>query len=258
MKKSIAAILFLFFIPLLVFSGTGIDAKYLEKEITFTLNPDGGWQKEYRHRIKLETFLAVSRLCGETFIKYNPRYQELKVLKSETTMKDGKKVPSTPNAFNEVLPRDAHNFAHYSHLREMVVTHLGLEREAVIEMHYRLKTKPGFMPYLSAREYIADRFPTDRLVLKIWVPDGRKFNYQLFHVDGKPETKRRGDHTLYTFTFNNVKSFIEEPLNKTYSKSFLVFSTAKGWESVFPSPEDVGPLPKSLIKKIDELKASSA
>lgn len=238
----------------------GSDAVCLEKGITFTLNPDGSWVKDYHHRLKLETYYAVNRLGGETFISYNPEFQELKVLKSETTMKDGRKVPSPSNAFNEVLPASAHYFPHFSHLREMVVTHTGLERGAVIDLHYQLTTKPDFMPYFSGRELITDHFPIQHMILKIVIPTGKKLNYQLVDTTDKTakltkETSNNQD--IYTFTFENLGSFIGEPANKDIGQAFIVFSTASDWETVFPPPavEAVDPVPTALVENVNALKS---
>lgn len=259
---SISAIVILLFVlfPLFAFTAannSGSDAVYLEKEIVFTLNPDGSWEKEYHHLLKLETYMAVTRTSGETFITYNPQYQELKVLKSETTMKDGRKVQSPSNAFNEVLPASAHFFSHYSHLREMVVTHTGLERGAVIDLHYRLMTKPGFMPYFSGRELITDRFPIQRLVMKLSVPSSMKLNYRLFYAEAKPGKETSNNRDIYTFTFENLGAFIEEPLNKAISQAFMVFSTASDWNVVFPPVEETGPAPAELVKKLETMKSSA-
>lgn len=255
-----AAILFFVLFPLFAFTAAnnnGLDAVYLEKEVAFTLNPDGSWEKEYRHLLRLDTYFAVTRAGGETFITYNPRRQELKVLKSETTMKDGRKVQSPPNAYNEVLPASAHFFAHYSHLREMVVTHTGLERGAVIDLHYRLTTKPGFMPYFSGREFITDRFPIQRLVLKVSVPPGMKLNYRLFNAETKPAKETSNNRDIYTFSFENLGSFIDEPLNKAINQAFMVFSTAADWNGVFPPVEEAGPAPLELVKKMEAMKSSA-
>lgn len=263
MRKQTAkiSILFLFVVftlaaqlPVYCNIDAAADAVYLSKEISYTLDTDGGWVKEYRHTLKLNTFQAVSRYCGETFIEYNPRYQVLEVLKSETTMKDGKKVASTPNAYNEVLPHDAHHFAYYSFLREMVVTHLGLEREAVIDLHYRLKTKPGFMPYLSAREFIADRFPTKQLTITVSVPTGTPYNDKCFNTDVEGKVDTSGDRTIHRYTFKDLGAYLEEPLNESFSKSFIVFSTADKWEQVFPPLDSVGPLPQELVEKAEAMK----
>jgi hypothetical protein len=256
--KAFACVVFSLLFAVILTALPQDDARYLDKEITFTLNPDGSWQREYHHKVKLETYYAVTRLMGETFIEYNPQYQELKVLKSETTMKDGKKVSAPSNALNQVLPRRAHYFPHYSHLREMVVTHTGLERGAIIELHYLIKTKPGFMPYFSAREYIQDRLPINHLVIKVSVPTGKKLKYKVFHTEIEPGIEEVSSRTLYTFTFENLESYLEEPLNRRINRPVIVVSTADKWESVFPSVENAGPPPPELVKKVEDMKTTPA
>jgi hypothetical protein len=258
MKKYTLAVIFLLFAFALAAAGSSTDdARYLEKEITFTLNPDGSWQKEYHHKVKLETYLAFTRMMGETFISYNPRFQELKILKSETTMKNGRKVQSPTNAFNEVLPRRAHHFPLYSGLREMVVTHTGLERGAVVELKYILKTKAGFIPYFSGREFIADRVPVNRLVINISVPQDKKLSYRVFNAEGKALVHKDSNRTRYSFTFEGLESYFGERLNGNASRPAIVFSTANKWDAVFPCYEKTGPLPEKAAKKVEEMKTDA-
>lgn len=233
------------------------DARFLEKSINYTLNPDGSWQKEYFHRVKLESYLATNRLLGESFILYNPRYQEPTVLKSETTMKDGKTVNSPDNAFNPVLPRKAHGFAHFSHLREMVVTHTGLERGAVVTLHYRLKTRAGFMPYFSARIPVSPDLPVDRMVVTISVPRGRELKILGFPDPVSTEIKRSPDRILHTISFNNLPRCVHEAFDRNRNRQYIIFSTAKNWKSVFPRWEKPDPLPVSLMNKARKLKKST-
>ena len=171
------------------------DARFLKMEISYQLNADGSWDMTYKHQVRLDTYYAFNRALGETFIVYNPDFQKLEVLKSETTMADGRQVASPENAFNEVLPFAAHGFADFSHLREMVVTHVGLERGAVVELAYRIHTKAGFLPDFSGREELAMAFPVDLYSLSIKVPADRELHYRVsgLQVEAKvsPLTKRR-------------------------------------------------------------------
>lgn len=125
------------------------DARFLRVSVSYQLNADGSWDMTCERQVRLDTYLAVNRALGETFIVYDPAFQKLEVLRSETTMADGREVPSPENAFNEVLPFAAHGFADFSGLREMVVTHTGLERGARIDLKYRIHTDPGFLPVFS-------------------------------------------------------------------------------------------------------------
>lgn len=256
--KRLSLIIVLLFVVFTVTGFGGEDARYLKREVTFTLNPDGGWTEMHRRTVKLFTPLAATRLAGETFIEYNPEFQAVKVLKSETTMRDGRKVFSPPNAFNEVLPRRAHHFPHYAHLREMVVTHTGLEPGAVVQLEYLVKTKPGFMPYFSGRMYLQDRFPSDRTVVNISVPEGKKLNYKSLHLPEEPAVKKESGRTLYTFVFGKFDAYVSESFNRDISRPVFVFSTADHWKSVFPTPGAAGPLPKALMEKAEILKKKAA
>jgi len=80
------------------------DAVYDEIVHEYTLNADRSITYQYKHRLRLLTSFAFTRQYGESFITYNPLFQKLDVIQSETVMAGGKKVPSPINAYNEVLP----------------------------------------------------------------------------------------------------------------------------------------------------------
>lgn len=236
------------------------DARFLKVEITYTLNADGSWDKEYRHQVRLDTYYAVNRALGETFILYNPDYQKLEILKSETTMAGGRKVASPPNAFNEVLPFAAHGCADFSGLREMVVTHTGLERGAVIDLHYRLHTRAGFLPAFSGREALSRDFPVDAYALAIVVPLGRKLSYQFFGKGAQAMMRSDADQRTdrYDFFFQDPSPSPREPLMHPQAEPFVVFAEAADWKGVLALPGDDEPLPAPLLRKIEEWKARFA
>ena len=82
-----------------------------------------------------------------------------------------------------MLPFAAHGFADFAGLREMVVTHTGLERGAVVDLHYRIHTQAGFAPAFSGREALTRDFPVDAYALEIMVPAGRELHYSVFGND---------------------------------------------------------------------------
>lgn len=71
--------------------------------------------------LTLFTHTAMNGLYGESFIVYNPAYQELKIHESYTRQKDGTIVKTPGNAFVEVLPATAADAPAYNGLKEMVV-----------------------------------------------------------------------------------------------------------------------------------------
>ncbi len=230
------------------------DGKYLEKLITYTLNADGSWVKDVSHKLRYDTYYASRRLAGETFVTYNPKFQELKVLSSVTTMKDGKKVTLPDNALNEILPHDAYGQPEFSHLREMVITHTGLERGAVVDLHYQILTKPGFKTYFSGLEFIKDRVSTETLTIKVEVPNSKEFYYGVVGLSVDPKIQKAGDMKAYTFTFDNLEPAYHEPLDSEHDQPYLVFSTVKQWAGVFAFDLEKLAISSCYKKQIDGLK----
>ena len=116
----------------IVFPLFGVDAEYDLIRHEFTLNKDGSSDYTYSHKVRLFSSFAVNRGFGESFISYNPEWQDLKINHSYTTMRDGSQFESPENAFNEVLPGSAAGSFPFLHLREMVVSHIALEKDALI------------------------------------------------------------------------------------------------------------------------------
>lgn len=56
---------------------------------TYTLNPDGSQEFRVQKQLTIYTHAAMNSLYGETFIVYDPSYQELKINDSYTRQADG-------------------------------------------------------------------------------------------------------------------------------------------------------------------------
>ncbi len=255
MKRLLATVLILLAAGSLVAVSSlpSCDARYLNLSITYTLNSDGSWEMEYHHRVKLNTYYAVNRDMGETFIVYNPDFQKLEILKSETTMADGRTVSSPENAFNEVLPFAAHGFADFAGLREMVITHIGLERGAEVELQYRLHTRVGFLPVFSGLEEMSRDYPVDQYQLTVNVPASRELYYKSFGMDVPAESVRSDSGKSVVFRLHNLQPSSREPLRHPQSNPFIVFSVANSWEQAMPLENDAAPLPEPLVRRIKAL-----
>ena len=132
------------------------DAWYISLLKEYTLNSDGSMDFRYIKQQKLLTYRAFHNLYGETLIIYNPTFQKVKINEVYTMMADGKKIAAPQNSFNEVLPGYAANAPAYNSLREMVITHTGLERNAIINLDYHLHTGKGVFPALTGNELLAE------------------------------------------------------------------------------------------------------
>ncbi|RPH28637.1 MAG: DUF3857 domain-containing protein [Bacteroidales bacterium] len=205
------------------------DAVYLKQVKEYTLNPDGSYSYHYYHKLQYNTYQAINRFYGETFVVYNPQYQTLKVNKSETKMADGKKVKSPENAFNEVLPFSAADAPAYNHLREMVITHVGLERGAVVELDYEIQTKHGFMPFFFDRVNLCESSPVKQVEVIVRIPKGEKLNFSLLNQPQgiTSQSKTIGEYEVYTWKSDNLCAYSHEPLQAEGQTAypFLTFST---------------------------------
>jgi len=186
------------------------NAVYFNLTKEYTLNPDGSMDYRLIKKQKLLTYRAFHNLYGETFIVYNPDFQQLKINEAYTIMEDGKKITVPANAFNEVLPGFAANAPAYNHLREMVVTHTGLERNAVIYLDYNVRTEKGAFPALMGNELLAENEPVDTLQIVVRIPKGQTLAYHTFHHSILPEKSEAGLFQIYTWKIKNIPAISSE------------------------------------------------
>ncbi len=210
------------------------DAEYLQIEKTYRLLPDGSLEFTYHHKVKLNTPFATNRLFGEDFVAYNPEYQQLEILNSVTTMTDQKKVSSPMNAFNEVLPRCASDAPAYNHLREMVVTHTGLEPGCVVDFAYKIRTDSDFLPGLMGEVFFATYSPIQKMAVTVILPKDHELYYHFYNADMQPRISEDGAERQYQWQREDIQAVPLEK-NQPVLGSFtprLVFSNIGDWNQV--------------------------
>lgn len=205
------------------------DAIYLQLKKEYTLNPDGSMDYRYTKKQKLQTYRSFHNLYGESFVVYHPDFQSLKVNEVYTIMADGKKNPSPANAFNEVLPGFAANAPAYNKLREMVITHAGTERNAVLNLDYTLHSKKGFYPCLMGNDLLCEVEPVKELIFIIRVPSGSKLIFSILNSTATPVITNEAGFQVYTWKFTNVPAISTEDFQKSGNDLYprILFSTAK-------------------------------
>lgn len=186
------------------------EAEFKKISKAWTLHADGS--QEYRHSMELTLFThtAMNSTYGESFIVYNPEFQELKIHSSYTKQKDGTIVKTPDNAFVEVLPSFAANAPAYNHLKEMVVVHTGLELGATIFLDYSIITKAGFYPALDINEQLQETSPVNLLELSISLPDNSPISWQLIGCDAKATEKKENGSKLLTWRLKGLKASSRE------------------------------------------------
>ncbi len=225
-------IIIILFSLIISFSLTGqqpeSDAIYEKIIKEYTLHEDGSMDYRYYKKLKLNTHFSFNRLYGETFIVYNPNYQDVKIKKAIVTQMDGSVTPSPENAFNEVLPRFAANAPYFNHLREMVVTHAGLELGAVIELDYTIHSQPGYYPALMAEEVLTESSPIAEENIIVRIPISKVLNYKVFQSRTAPEIFELEGKKEFLFTFTGIAENSHENFQPAKDQHLprLIFSTS--------------------------------
>lgn len=196
------------------------DAVFKSIRKIYTLNADGSINYQYQHKLKYITHYSFNRAYGESFITYNPDQQVLKINKAETKMVDGKIVPSPENAFNEVLPHFASGAPAFNNLREMVVTHTGLEPGCVVDFDYEILSNTGYLPFFNENIILQEKVPVEKLEIIVNIPDDTKINFKLINIKVEPKISKKDGYTKYVWKFSNLDGLANET-NQSHDKTFL-------------------------------------
>ncbi len=203
MKRIIYSIAFLFIASTLSLYAAS-EAEYGKLSKSYTLNEDGSQEFRYEMELTLFTHTAMNRTYGESFIVYNPKFQELKIHTSYTKQKDGTIIKTPENAFVEVLPRQAADAPAYNHLKEMVVVHTGLELGATIYLEYSIISKPGYLAELDICDAIEQTSPVKNYTITVSVPEIKPFFYSLVNSDAKPTAKKENGKQQVSWNIRNL------------------------------------------------------
>ncbi len=204
------------------------DARYISLLKEYTLNTDGSMDYRYVKEQKLITYRSFHSLYGETFVTYNPSFQKLTINKCFTVMAEGKTVQTPSNAFNEILPSFAAGAPPFNELRDMVITHTGLERGAVIHLDYTIHTAKGNAPALMGNEMMAENEPVEDLTIRVKVAEGEKLFYKLLNGAGEPAKSSENGMQVYTWNLKNVKAISPEDFQKSSYEAYtrVLFSNS--------------------------------
>ena len=202
------------FLLLIVFASFSAFAKAPEKDAvykliskSYTLNTDGS--TEFRKRTELQIFTRMTfDHFGETFITYNPDFQELIINEAYTIRKDGSKVETPQNAFNPMLPEGCTKCERLNGIRTMVVTHTALEYDAVIVLDYTIRSKNFFFQELLEKVDLQEEVPVEKYVVSVTSPDYKPSKFVLNGKLSYTETENtdKGMKTI-VMTFTNLPEY---------------------------------------------------
>ena len=180
------------------------EAEFRKLSKTYTLRADGSQELRVQKELTLFTHAAMNGLYGETFIVYDPEFQELTIHESYTRQKDGTVIKTPSNALVEVLPSSAANAPAYNHLKEMVVVHTGLELGATIVLDYSIVSKAGYLPELDVCCPVKELSPVKEFIFRLNVPAGKSVRYELLNASAKPVIAQGNGMKSFIWTLKDV------------------------------------------------------
>lgn len=181
------------------------EARFGKLSKTYTLHTDGSQELRVQKELTLYTHAAMNSLYGETFIVYDPQYQQLEIHDSYTRQKDGTLVRTPTNAFVEVLPSAAANAPAYNRLKEMVVVHTGLELGATICLDYSIKSCAGYLPELDICCPVKELSPIAEFTFRIEVPEDKPLHYELLNASARPSETQKDGMKSVTWKLKDVE-----------------------------------------------------
>ena len=198
----------LFFWIFLLFSGSlsaiPSEAEFRKLAETWTLHQDGSQEYRYYKELTLFTHTAMNSTYGQTFITYNPDFQELKIHSAYVKQKDGTTIQTPDNAFVEVLPAGAADAPAYNRLKEMVIVHTGLELGATIYLDYSIVSKAGYLPELDVCCPVKELSPVKEFIFRLNVPAGKTIRYELLNASAKPVIAQGNGMKSFIWTLKDV------------------------------------------------------
>ena len=235
MKNKAIFSFFLLSLALMTQAQEASDAVFQRLVHEYTLQADGSVDYHHFRELKINSYYDIHRAFGETFVIYDTQRERLSVRESYTLMADGKKVVTPQNAFNEILPREAAGAPPYSQMREMVITHTGLERGSTIILDYVRKTFNSPGAYFSGVKSMAEEAPVNAMTFILRFPANTPFNHKVLNSNAAPEISIADGMTTYRWEFTNLSAAVHEVYARPAASLYptIIWSTASSFTAAW-------------------------
>ncbi len=207
------------------------DAVYNRIEKEYTLSTDGSQTCRTVLELTYNSYHSIHTLYGETFIDYNPQWQDLVINSSYTKKADGTKVMTPENAFVPTLPRFADSAPAHNGLIRMVVVHTGLEKGCTAYLDYTIIFRPGYLPELDASTLVETDSPIGELKITVNIPNKKELVYSFSKGNHEPIETATETGRKYVWNFKDISAVPSDPGD--FLKSRFTATTFSSFEKAF-------------------------
>ncbi len=206
------------------------DVLVLSEKTAFTLHPDGRVEKSVSLREKMLTYQGMDD-AGDPYVAFHKDLQDLSVTRCRTYTVEGLTVDAKPNSFNERTPFALEKAPAYAGWREMVITKVGLDLNAVVELDYTVADRKPWRRFFEGVVVLQNDRPALVREVSLTVPEGMGFHARLFGAEAAPSVTRTGGAETTTWTLSNVPAVPPGELHHGADGFLptLVFSTCPDW-----------------------------
>ena len=156
----------------------------LYDSLVVALGSDNHISKRRHRAVMLFTDNAINRY-GDPRILFNAATQDLAILAARVRMRDGRFVDAQANALNQTTPFALDLAPDYVDWQETVVTHMGIEKGCIAELHYVIADRNP-SPYLSGVEVFSAEDPTEERVLVVKLPQRMTLKFSSLRGEEPP------------------------------------------------------------------------
>jgi|GEM_PF-3298146 len=171
---------------------------------------------------------------GDPHLAWDTERQDLEVLVSRVHTVDGRKIDTTPNGFNPIVPFGLDLAPDFTRYHQMVVTHLGIETDAVTELKYVVKDREPLYPFAWGEVIFGGPEPVLERTVRVQMdPPGRLL---IREDNGAPKALHLQEAPLeaWVWTMKDLPARHTGDPGAKPGKDLprVTFSTARDWASL--------------------------
>lgn len=189
------------------------DAIYKLMRNEWIVNADGTTEYHHRHEVQILRNRALTAYAdkGETFVVYNPDFEEVVINEVYTLRADGSRVEMPQNAFVYQLPSTCADCGRFNHIRELAIVHTGMEIGCTIVVDYTIHRHSDLLYETVPLVYDC---PVEKLEVKVSLPTDQTLTVQYANpgiIAFSPEVKQTTHN--YSLSADNVpQTFVDSYL----------------------------------------------
>ena len=206
------------------------DGIWVRKHLRFVLDPQGRVARDEEQALKMLTGHVTRQDMLDPRISWNDARAELFVDEVVTWMVDGTEVrakansmvPNTPGAMQWAVP--------YANIRELVVSHVGVEHGSTSLLRYRVVDRAATSLPFWGDVALRDFLPVLSQQVVFEVPEGTELHYGVLGGELEPTVSNEGGLVSYVFKETALPGLNLSESHEGIPR--LVWSAAADWGQV--------------------------